>query len=216
MQPKGILLKPAKIFLFIYNYIYPFFGFPLLLWLWTRSTSLLFAALVMGLPLVFGYLIPGIGTNILKLWRFRGHWLMGNYFIHHGIIYASTMGLALYLSFFATNQLDVWNMLGNIARTSTMIGFVGWWHDILAVRHGVIEIYNGPWKHGASPETIVSHATPYCYVFLGAAYAGIATLGYPMLTTQNANINHFGWLFLLGLILMTLGASVPYLLLEPQ
>lgn len=209
-------LKPAKVFLFIYNYIYPFIGFPLLLWLWARDGNLAFAALTMGLPLVFGYLIPGIGTNILKMWRFCGPWVIGNYFIHHGFIYASTMGLGLYLAFFPANHLDAWNILGNMVRTAGLVGFVGWGHDILAVREGVIEIYNGPWKRGASPETIVSHSTPLCYALLGASYAGIATLGYQVLVTQQGNIGNLWWLFPLGLVLMTVVSSVPYLLLEPR
>jgi hypothetical protein len=111
--------------------------------------------------------------------------------------------------------MGVWNILGNMARTAAMIGFVGWWHDLLAVRHGVIEIYNGPWKRGASPETIVAHSTPLCYALLGAAYGGISTWGYQTLV-QEGNINGLWWLFPLGLVAMTVASSVPYLLMEPR
>ena len=209
-------MSPAKTFLFVYNYVYPFIGLPLLLWLWTRDENAAFAGLVMGLPFVFGYLVPGIGTNILKLWRFRGHWVVGDYFIHHGFIYAATMGLALYVGFVPAAGTGLWGLLGNMARTASIIGFVGWGHDLLAVRAGVIEIYNGPWKRGASPEAIVSHSTPLCYALLGAAYAGVATLGYDILVAQQQSANNLWWLFPCGLAVMTLVSSVPYLLMEPR
>ena len=65
-------MRLEKAFLFWGNYIYPFIAFPLLTWLWYRETGPYFATLVMGLPVVYGYVIPGIGTNILKKWHFRG------------------------------------------------------------------------------------------------------------------------------------------------
>lgn len=209
-------MKPARVFLFLYDYIYPFIGFPALFWLWTQASNQAFAVLVMGLPLVFGYVVPGIATNYLKLWRFHGSLTMGNYFIHHGFIYSSAMGLGLYLSFFPSQNLEMWNILGNMARTACAIGFVGWVHDLLAAREGVVEIFNGHWKRGASPETIVSQATPLCYALLGIAYAGIASFGYQALVVQKGNGNQLWWFFLLGFTLMTIFSSVPYLLMEPR
>jgi hypothetical protein len=209
-------LKPAKIFLFLCNYVYPFIGFPALIWLWLRDSNLSFAVLVIGLPFVFGYLIPGIGTNYLKMWRFHGPWVVGNYFIHHGFIYSSTMGLGLYLAFFPLKNLEVWNILGNMARTACILGFVGWAHDLVAVREGMIEVFNGPWKRGASPETIVSHSIPLCYVSLGAAYCGIASLGYQVLVVQPGNSYQLLWLFPLGLTVMAIFTSMPYLMMDPR
>jgi hypothetical protein len=206
----------AKLFLFESNYIYPFLGFPIFLWLWVRDGSPAFAALVMGLPLVFGYVIPGIGTNILKMWRFHGPWLIGNYFIHQGFIYSATFGMELYLSFFPpAHGTEAWTLIGNMARTAAMMVFIGWSHDLIAVREGVIEIYNGPWKRGASPETIVAHSAPLCYALLGATYGAIATWGYRILV-QDGNINALWWLFPLAFAAMAVAASVPYLLMEPR
>ena len=209
-------MKPSNVFLFLYDYVYPFVGFPALIWLWIRDSNPAFAVLVMGLPFVFGYVVPGIGTNFLKLYRFHGHWVVGNYFIHHGFIYSSAMGLGLYLAFFPSPHLEVWNILGNMARTAGLIGFVGWIHDLVGVRDGAIEIFNGPWKRGAGPEAIVSHSTPLCYAFLGITYAGIASVGYQLLVVQPGNGNQLWWIFLLGLALMTLFTSAPYLLMEPR
>ena len=209
-------MKPARIFLFLYDYVYPFIGLPVLSWLWLRNYSPAFAVLAMGLPFVFGYLVPGIGTNYLKMWRFYGPWVVGNYFIHHGFIYSSAMGLGLYIAFLPSQTLDGWNILGNMARTACVIGFVGWVHDLIAARQGVVEIFNLPWKRGASPEAIVSYSTPLCYALLGITYAGIASFGYQILVVQTGNVQQLWWIFLLGLILMTVFTAVPYLLMESR
>ena len=214
-RQEEISVRFEKQILFIYNYVYPFVGFPLLIWLWYREVGLEVTLLVMGLPLVFGYLVPGIGTNLLKKWRFKGRWIVGDYFIHHGFIYASTMGLALYLGFFPTTAQGSAFLWGNMARTAALVGFGGWWHDLLAVRHGMIEIYNGPWQRGAVPEVIVAHYAPICFSLLGAAYAGIVTLGQRLLSAPGG-ASHLGWLFLAGLMVMTMAVSLPYLLLEKR
>lgn len=211
---EGISL--IKALLFLCNYVFPFVGFPFFLWLWTRSGSLAFAGLVMGLPLVFGYLIPGIATNVLKLWRFRGPLVVGNFFVHQGFVYAATFGMELYVGFFPATQMNLWAFMGNILRTAAMTVVIGWTHDLLAVREGVIEIYNGPWKRGAGPEAIVSHAAPLCYALLGGIYGAVATLGYQLLVVQQGNSAILWWLFPLGLVLMALASSVPYLLMEPR
>lgn len=206
----------SKVFLSFSKYIFPFIGFPVFLWLWARDGSPAFAVLAMGLPLVFGYVIPGIGTNALKLWRFNGPWLMGRYFVHHGFIYAATFGMELYLSFFIpVPGNETWALIGNMARTSAMMVFIGWSHDLIAVREGMIEIYNASWKRGASPEVIVAQSTPLCYALLGAAYGAVTTWGY-QIVVQQGNINALWWLFPLSFAIMALVASIPYLLIDPR
>ena len=206
-------MNPEKIFLLLYGKVFALLGFPLMAWLWYQRYGAAFAALVMGLPLLFGYIVPGIGTNVLKMWRFRGSWLVGNYYIYHGFIYASPMALALYLGFFPNQDGGVSATLGNIARTTAMVGLVGWWHDMLAVRQGMVEIYNRPWKQGAGPEAIVAHYAPICFSLIGASYTGMAIWGYDVLVRQG-NVNGLWWLFPLGLALMTLFSAVPYLLID--
>jgi len=125
------------------------------------------------------------------------------------------MGLALYLGFFPKNGSEPLALLGNIARTAIVLAFIGWSYDTLAMRHGMIEIYNGPWKRGACPEAIVAHSAPLCYSVLGASYAVIAAWGYQRLV-QQGDINRLWWLFLAGFLIISVTSSVPYLLLEQR
>ncbi len=203
-------MNPEKTFLFLYGKVYPFIGFPLMTWLWYRSSGAAFAGLVMGLPLLFGYIIPGIGTNILKKWRFRGSWVVGNYYIHHGFVYSSAMSLALYIGFVPDPAASVWAALANIIRTACIIGFVGWWHDLISIRQGAHEVYNSAWRQGAAPEVIVTQYAPLCFSLIGAAYGMIAGWGYNALVLQG-NVNALWWLIPVGLVLMALATMSPLL-----
>lgn len=199
-----------KTVLFLYGKIFALLGFPLMSWLWYQKYGAGFTILVMGLPLVFGYVVPGIGTNILKQWRFRGSWVVGNYYIHHGFIYASGLSLGLYIGFFPNPPGDVWASLANMVRVACIIGFVGWWHDLIAIRQGMMEVYNRAWRQGAAPEVIVTQYAPLCFSLFAAIYAGIAVWGYDILVRQGS-LNALWWLFPLGLTLMALATAAPLL-----
>jgi len=199
-----------KVVLFLYGKVFALLGFPLMAWLWYQKGGMTFAALIMGLPLVFGYVVPGIGTNILKQWRFRDSWVVGDYFIHHGFIYASGLSLGLYIGFVPNQPGNVWEIIANLLRTACVIGFVGWWHDLLAIRQGMMEVYNRAWKDGAAPEVIVTQYAPLCFFLFGAIYAGIAIWGYDALVCQG-NVTALWWLFPAGLALMALATTAPLL-----
>jgi hypothetical protein len=200
----------AKTYLFVSNKIFPFLALPILIWLWVRAGGTAFTILVLGLPFLFGYITLGIGINVLKMWRFRDSWTIGNYFIHHGLIYASTMGLVMYFAFFTPANNDWSTLLGNMARGAGILGFVGWTHDLIAIREGLMEVYNEPWKRGAAPEVITAQYAPLCFSLLGACYAGIVTLGYQTLVLDN-NVNSLWWLFPIGLTIMSAAISLPFL-----
>ena len=71
--------------------------------LWTKwSDDRTFALFVMLLPLVYGYVVPGIATNLLHKWRFKGPWVVGHYYVHHGVLYAANMSPLLSLGFLGT------------------------------------------------------------------------------------------------------------------
>lgn len=200
----------TKVYRLISNKIFPFVALPFLIPLWMQVGGKEFSILVLGLPFLFGYIAPGIGTNYLKMWRFRGSFVVGRYYIHHGFIYASMMGLALYIAFIPPAQGDWSTMFGNMARCAGLLGFVGWAHDTTAVREGEMEVYNKAWKLGAPPEVIVAQYAPLCFSLLGACYAGVVTLGYQTLVLEKA-VNSLWWLFLLGLIVLCAAISLPFL-----
>ena len=200
----------SKTFLFAGNKILPFVALPILVWFWMRVGGIAFTSLVLGLPFIFGYVAPGIGTNFLKMWRFRDSWTIGNYFIHHGFIYATTLGLVMCFAFFVPANNNWSTLLGNMLRGAGILGFVGWTHDLIAIRENLMEVYNEPWKRAAPPEVIVAQYAPLCFSLLGACYAGIVTFGYQVLVLDK-NINGLWWLFPLGLTVMFASISLPFL-----
>ncbi|MEW5940807.1 MAG: hypothetical protein AB1750_14150 [Chloroflexota bacterium] len=203
-------MNSSKLFLLIANKVFPFLALPFLVWYWHRLGGPIFALLVLGLPLLFGYLAPGIGTNLLKMWRFRDSWTLGNYFIHHGFIYSATLGAVIVVAFVPPADNDWQTLLLNILRGAGLLGFVGWTHDTIAIREGVMEVYNDAWKRGAPAEVIAAQYAPLCFSLLGAVYAGTVSLGYQSLVLEQ-NPSSLWWLFPLGLALMSAAISLPFL-----
>lgn len=200
----------SKLSLFFGNKVYPFLSLPVLAYLWNQAGGTGFAVFALGLPFLFGYIAPGIGTNFLKMWRFRDTWTVGNYYIHHGFIYAATMGTVLYIAFLPPAQNDLQTLLGNMLRCAGILGFVGWAHDTIAIREGQMEVYNLPWKQGQPAEVVAAQYAPLCFFLLGACYAATVTLGYQTLVL-NGNPASLWWLFPLGLTLMSAAISLPFL-----
>ena len=203
-------MKPGKIFLLVGNKIYPFVALPVLIWFWIRSGGLGFMCFVLGLPLLFGYIVPGIGTNVIKMWRFKDRWTVGNFFIHHGFIYAATMGSVMLIAFVPPASHDWWGWLANMARGAGLLGFTGWVHDLIGVREGMMEVYNEEWKRGEPAEVIVAQYAPLCFSLLGACYAGFISLGYQTVVLDQ-NPASLWWLFPLGLLSMSAVTTLPFL-----
>ena len=61
--------------LFFSTYLFPLAGFPLLTYAWWRSSggSWPFVVVVMGVPVIFGYLMPGIATQLAPAASQRSH-----------------------------------------------------------------------------------------------------------------------------------------------
>lgn len=200
-----------KLFLTFGNKIWPFIGLPLLTWFWAESGGPAFAALVLGLPLLFGYVFPGIGTNLLKMWRFRDSWVVGRFFIHHGFIYAATMGTVMYFAFIPPSGSGDWlTLLGNMARCAGILGFVGWTHDLVAIRAGLMEVYNQEWRRGEPPEVIAAQYAPLSFSLLGVCYAALVTFGYQTIVL-GGNLASLSWLLPLGVLIMSAAVSLPFL-----
>jgi len=55
----------------LYPYVGPIVLAPLSLWLWLRAYhDLRLALAAWALPIIWAYVVPGIGTNVLKVWEF--------------------------------------------------------------------------------------------------------------------------------------------------
>lgn len=199
-------------------YVLPWFSIPMMLWAWqVWSGSWVFTSCVMGLPLFYGYVAPGIATNILKKWRFKGAWVVGSFYWHHGFLYAANMSPLLFIACLGTppGALTVASVVRILICTGILHGFWYWWHDIQLVRHGMVEVFNRPTREGRSPEEIVTHYAPLCFSLIGLTYAASALLAYEVVIVRGrTDPTSIAMVAVGGTILMLTLPSLAYRLVE--
>jgi hypothetical protein len=206
-----------KIYIILIDFVLPLPLTAIMWYAWySRTQNLYFASYVMLLGICFGYVIPGIGTNLLHLWRFTWGFRIGNYFIHHGFMYAPYFALVLYAMFGQWQRLSAWQVLAIIAGTGFVQSLLSSHHDLCGVRIGMIEINNRPAREGRSAEEIVCDWEPVAFLLFGASYAASCLYGYKLFVIDGKT--NPAMLFLLvaaGVALMGL-TSVPYLIRERE
>jgi hypothetical protein len=193
--------------LFFSTYLFPAIGFPLLSYLWWRSSggSWPFVLVAMGIPVVFGYLMPGIATQYVKRWRFTSGPRIGAYYIHHGFVYASKLALVLFLVVrsLAAAQ-SAFDVAAIIVITGATTAFGGWLHDVHAIAAGKIEVDGGV-------EALHQFA-PASYFSMGATYAGVVLLAYRVLANDSAAV---AWVFPAGLVILCVIPTAVFLAVDP-
>jgi len=123
------------------------------------------------LPVVFAYLVPGIGTNVLRLWEIRVGPLVGRFRPQHGFVFGSASALLAFLAFPAVSATS--SLAGAVRAAfvlGSLLGFWNWFYDIVAIRAGVLRVYNRPYAEGRGPEAIATDYAPAFFGVFGAAY----------------------------------------------
>jgi hypothetical protein len=163
----------------VYQYLSPAVLAPLSLYLWWSEygnwPQVLAAWL---LPVLWAYIVPGVGTNICKVWEFNVRWKLGNFRPHHGFVFGSATATLTWLI-----HSDPAHSFWNIVQFSLILGSVlGFWnilYEIKALRVGVLKVYNQPWAEGRGPEAIALDYSPWFFGGYGAAHGlVIASLEY--------------------------------------
>lgn len=179
-----------------------------------RTQSIYFASYVMLLGICFGYIIPGIGTNVLHLWRFTGPFRIGNYFIHHGFMYAPYFALVLYVMFGEWHLLTAWQAVAIIAGTGFVQSLLSSHHDLCGVKTGMIKINNRPARQGKSALEVICDWDPIGFLLFGASYAASCLYAYKLFVIDGkTNPGTLALLVASGVAFMGL-TSTPYLIRE--
>jgi hypothetical protein len=196
-----------SLMLFASTYLFPAVGFPLVSYAWWRSSgSWPFTVVVMGAPVLFGYIMPGVATHYVKRWRFTSGPRVGSYYVHHGFIYGSKLALALLLVVRSSNTVrTAFDVVAIVLVTGAATAFGGWWHDLHAVRAGKIEVEGGP-------EALADFA-PATYFSMGATYAGVALGSHQFLA---AGAPALVWVFPAAVIILCLVPSLVFLAVDPS
>lgn len=202
--------KSDKKFLFdMYQYIAPVVLTPLSFFLWnkTYSGNLYLVLIAICIPIFYAYIVPGIGTNVLKLWKFDSPLMVGNFRIHHGFIFGSATSV---ITWIVSNSIanDYKDVLISSFVVGSILAFWNTVYDIEAVKAGVVKVFNQPYSEGKDPDTIVMDYGPIIFGFFGAVYA--ACLKTSELFIQRYSVTLFQFFFLFAGILL-LSIAVPVL-----
>lgn len=173
----------AEFLVYLNRVVWSLAGFPAMAWLWYRhgGASLPLAAIVLGIPLVFGYLMPGLAILWLRLWEINSRFSYKGIQIHQGFIYASGLSLDAYVAHHVRFAAPWATALASCLLTGCIVGFTGWFIDIAGVKAGRIRIDNPPARAGRDPATIVTHYAPACYFTLGFSYMAAVHLAWAFL-----------------------------------
>lgn len=188
---------------------------------WRNVTeSLLFALFAIALPTLYGYIIPGIATNVMKKWRFRGKMLLGNYYIHHGFKYASNINLCFFLAFGDAYLKPVpsAHQYLTIALCAAFIqGFLIWIHDTHCIKLGMLEIDNIFSRKHRSAEEISFQYAPLTFFLIGLTFAISTLYAYQVLVVEGRETwQVFGYCLVTGFVLMATVPSFAFQLLEKR
>ncbi len=160
-----------------YQYLAPAVLAPTSFWLWQREYGgdLRLVAAAWLIPVLWAYIVPGIGTNLLKVWEFNTRLRLGRFRPHHGFVFGSATALLAWLVHVPARDLF------DVARSGfVMCSVLAFWnllYDVMAIRAGILSVYNQPWADGHGEAAIATDYAPWFFGGFGAVYGlGIATM----------------------------------------
>jgi hypothetical protein len=186
--------------------MFPAIAFPLVTYAWRASgASWPFVLLVMGVPVLFGYVMPWVATSVVKRWRFTSGPRMGSYYVHHGFIYGSKLAFALLLVVRSIGSITTaFDAIAVVLVSGAAVAFGGCVHDMRAVRAGKIEVDGGIdalWRFA-----------PPSYFTMGATYAAVVLAAYRELA---ANPAAFAWVFPAAFVVLCTVPTLVFIAVDP-
>lgn len=170
-----VVLMTQRRALEMYQYLGPLVLAPLSLYLWWQSYRGPLAVLAWGVPIVWSYLVPGVGTNLLRTWEFDVRLRWGRFRPQHGFVFGSATSILAWLVHptAAHGWLEVmrWVLI-----LTCVLGWLNLLYDVVALRSGILKVYNQPWAEGRGPEAVALDYAPWFFGGFGGSYA--LALGY--------------------------------------
>ncbi len=183
----------------IYQYVVPGILFPLSYWLWwTRYDHDHRMTLLALVPVVlFAYVVPGIGTNVLRLWEFNTRLRIGRFRPQHGFVFGTaTSLLTLACLPFPAAETGPWGWARAALVVGSVLAFWNWLYDQHAIRSGFLVVYNRAFSENRGPEAIAAEYCPSFFAATGAVYGLVIRVSeYVVITLESPE--HF-WILLVG------------------
>ena len=149
-----------------YQYLAPAVLTPLGAWLWWRhyDGNVALAAIAVLVPIAHAYIVPAIGTNVLRVWEFDTRLRLGRFRPHHGFVFGSATALLMLL---VIGEPAAHPAAADAIRTGLLaacvLGVVNWLYDAAALRAGILKVYNQPWADGRGAGSIAVDYAPWFF-----------------------------------------------------
>lgn len=175
----------------LWTYVYPFPACWFFYTYWSEKVNSDFGLYMILVPVLYGYIMPGIAVNIMKKWKFYTPFRLGNYYAHHGFKISSGMNTWFFI---ASYGLDI----GNLSETSAFItlpiaagaiqGFFTWLNDTHLIKAGKLDLFNNLVNEKMSAEEKAFTYAPLCFFVLGSTFAIAAVFGYNHFQYNDASL----------------------------
>jgi hypothetical protein len=184
-----------------YQYAAPAVLAPLSFWLWWQyyGGNLWLVLTAWLLPILYAYIVPGVGTNVLKMWEFDTAFRLGRFRPHHGFVFGSATAAIAWLVHGspAESFLDIVRLSVVFA---SVLGFWNMLYDVVALEAGHLRVYNQPWADGKDASSVAMDYAPWFFAGFGAIYGAGIGVAEMLSNTGRYSLVEFAWLFPLILV----------------
>jgi hypothetical protein len=146
------------------------------LWLRTLGGRYDLALAIVALPVVFGYVLPGIGTNVLGLWEFKAGIRLGRYTLLHGVMFGGASSALAWLCAEPIAGTGSVAALKAVHATAVTLGFWNWAFDTAAIASGLAVMRNKAHVQGRGAAAVTADYAPLYFAVFGGTYGLAAHL----------------------------------------
>ena len=185
-----------------YQYAAPVILTPLsfLLWWNTYEGNIWLTLNAWLIPIIYAYIVPGVGTNVLKVWEFDTRIRLGRFRPHHGFVFGSATASIAWLA-----HLHMASDLTDILITSfifaAVLGLCNVLYDVKALDSGILRVYKQPWADGMDSRAIAMDYGPWFFGGFGLVYGAGVGVSERLAMLGKLDGMTFAWLFPLILVL---------------
>ena len=184
-----------------YQYVAPVILAPLSFMLWwkTYDGNIWLTLNAWLVPVLYAYIVPGVGTNVLKVWEFDTRIRLGRFRPHHGFVFGSATASIAWLV-----HMNMAGDLAGIIITSavfaTVLGLCNIIYDVKALDSGILKVYNQPWADGQDSRAIAMDYGPWFFGGFGLVYGAGVGVSERLALRGELDGMTFAWLFPLILV----------------
>ncbi|MFO1183960.1 MAG: hypothetical protein U1E56_04155 [Bauldia sp.] len=156
----------------LYEWVGPLLLTPLAIWLWLLASRGNWAVSAIGLaiPVLHGYVVPGVGCALLRVWSFTARRGGGGFLPQHGFLFGSATSATAAVLFLLSGGAP---SAVRATLVASVLLAINWAVDALAIRHGALIVRNQRWADGASAWAIAGDYVVWFFGLSGLAYAAI-------------------------------------------